>query len=207
MARLSLRPKDRVFFELFIEAGENALRAARMLDELLSRFPDEHAGLARQILIAEGEGDRITHDIIKRLNTMFVTPLDREDIYALATGLDDVVDYVEESADLLGLYGIEAPMEQAQEMAHVLVGSCEQLVKALHGLRGFRELERYWIEVHRLENDADRISRDAVASLFANGIDPMVVIRWKDIFAVLERAVDATETVAHIIEGIVIKNA
>ena len=113
VARLSLRPKDRVFFELFIEGGENALRAARMLDELLSSLPDEHQALARQMLIAEQEGDRIAHDIIRRLNTMFVTPLDREDIYALATGLDDVVDYTEEAADLLGLYGIEAAMEQA----------------------------------------------------------------------------------------------
>jgi hypothetical protein len=92
-------------------------------------------------------------------------------------------------------------------MADVLVRSCEQLNGALGNLRGFKDLDHYWIEIHRLENDGDRISRDAVASLFANGIDPMVVIRWKDIFAVLERAIDATETVAHILEGIVIKNA
>ena len=196
-----------MFFDLFSEAGENALRAARMLDELLAKLPEGQEGLAREILIAEQEGDRITHDIIRRLNTMFVTPLDREDIYALATRLDDVVDYVEEAADLLGLYGIEAPMEQAREMSRVLVGACEQLAEALAGLRGLRGLEPCWIEIHRLENDADRISRDAVASLFANGIDPMVVIRWKDIFAVLEQAVDATESAAHTIEGIVIKNA
>ena len=207
MAKLSLRPKDRVFFDLFSEAGENALHAARMLDELLEKLPEGQAGLAREILIAEQEGDRITHDIIKRLNTMFVTPLDREDIYALATGLDDVVDYVEEAADLLGLYGIEAPMEQAREMSRVLVGACEQLAQALARLRGLHGLESCWIEIHRLENDGDRISRDAVASLFANGTDPMFVIRWKDIFAVLEHAVDATESAAHTIEGIAIKNA
>ena len=207
MARLSLRPKDREFFDLFGEAGENALRAARKLDELLDTLPDGREGLTREILIAEHEGDRITHDIVKRLNTMFVTPLDREDIYALATRLDDVVDHIEEAADLLGLYGIEAPMAQAQEMSTVLVGCCEHLSRALSGLRGLRGLERHWIEIHRLENDGDRISRDAVASLFANGIDPMVVIRWKDIFAILERAVDATETAAHVIEGIVIKNS
>ena len=207
MSAISLVPRDRVFFDLFVEAGENSLRSARLLKEMLEVWPDDPGGLARDILKAEQEGDRITHDIIQRLNTTFVTPLDREDIYALATKLDDVVDYVEEAADFLGLYKIEAPMEQAQEMADVLVSSCEQLNAALGELRGFKGLDKYWIEIHRLENDGDRISRDAVASLFANGIDPMVVIRWKDIFAVLERAIDATETVAHILEGIVIKNA
>ena len=201
-----MRPKDRAFFQLFNEAGENALKAARLLDDLIAKLPQGQEGLAREILAAEHEGDRITHDIIRRLNTMFVTPLDREDIYALATRLDDVVDYVEEAADLLGIYGIEAPMVQAREMSKVLVGACEQLAKALAELRELHGLEPYWIEIHRLENDADRISRDAVAALFSNGTDPMVVIRWKDIFGVLEQAVDATESAAHTIEGIVIKN-
>ena len=207
MARFSLRPKDCAFFDLFSEAGDNALRCARLLDELIAKLPDGQENYAREILIGEQEGDRITRDIIQRLNTTFVTPLDREDIYALATRLDDVVDYIEESADLLGIYGIEAAMEQAREMSRVLVGACEQLAKALAGLRGLKGLEPHWIEIHRLENDADRISRDAVASLFADGTDPMVVIRWKDIFGVLEQAVDATESAAHTIEGIVIKNA
>ncbi len=207
MARLSLLPRDRVFFDLFEEAGQNTLRAARLLHQMLERWPEDGESLARDILKAEQEGDRITHDIIRRLNTMFVTPLDREDIYGLATQLDDVVDYIEEAADFMGLYKIEAPMAQAETLSEVLVSSCEQLDGALSNLRGFKDLDHYWIEIHRLENDGDRISRDAVASLFANGIDPMVVIRWKDIFAVLERAIDATETAAHILEGIVIKNS
>jgi predicted phosphate transport protein (TIGR00153 family) len=202
----SLVPRDRTFFDLFVEAGENTLRAARLLKEMLEKWPDD-GGLSRDILKAEQEGDRITHDIVRRLNTTFVTPIDREDIYGLATQMDDIVDYTEEAADFLGLYQIEAPMEQAQQMADVLVKSCEQLSGALAHLRGFKDLEHYWIEIHRLENDGDRISRDAVASLFANGIDPMVVIRWKDIFDVLERAIDATETAAHILEGIAIKNS
>lgn len=207
MARFSLKPKDRVFFDLFGEAGDNALHAAELLVEMLEKWPDEREGLAREILIAEQEGDRITHDIVRRVNSMFVTPLDREDIYGLATQVDDIVDYIEEAADFLGLYKIEAPMEQSLALAEVLVSSCRQVSAALGKLRDLDGLERYWIEIHRLENDGDRISRDAVASLFANGIDPMVVIRWKDIFAVLERAIDATETVAHTIEGVVIKNA
>jgi uncharacterized protein len=206
MSALSLVPRDRVFFDLFVEAGENTVRTAGLLKAMLEKWP-ESAGLAREILLAEQEGDRITHDIIQRLNTTFVTPIDREDIYGLATKLDDIVDHIEESADFMGLYRIEAPMEQAQAMADVLVKSCEQLNGALKNLRGFKDLDHYWIEIHRLENDGDRLYRDAVASLFANGIDPMVVIRWRDIFLRLERAVDATETSAHILEGIVIKNA
>jgi len=206
MARLSLLPRDNAFFELFTEAGQNTLHAARLLDQMMGTWPDD-SGLGREVLKAEQEGDRITHDIIQRLNSTFVTPIDREDIYALATQLDDVVDYTEEAADFLGLYQIEAPMAQAQALTRVLVGSCEQLAGGLGSLREFRDLERYWIEIHRLENEGDRISRDAVASLFSNGIDPMVVIRWKDMFAVLENAIDATEAAAQTLEGIVIKNS
>jgi predicted phosphate transport protein (TIGR00153 family) len=206
VARISLVPKDRVFFDLFAQSGANTLRAAKLLEELLNGWPESEA-LAREILLAEQEGDRITHEIVRRLNSTFVTPIDREDIYSLGTQLDDIVDYAEEAADFLGLYKIEAPMAQAQELASVLVASCEQLDAALGQLRGFKDLEKYWIEIHRLENEGDRISRDAVASLFSNGIDPMVVIRWKDMFAVLEKAIDATEAAAHILEGIVIKNS
>ena len=206
MARFSLLPRDRTFFDLFIEGGQNAVRAAKLLDEMMHSWP-ESAGLSREILLAEQEGDRITHDIVRRLNTTFVTPIDREDIYGLATQMDDIVDFTEEAADFLGLYKIEAPMEQAQALTKVLVASCEQLAMGLENLPSFKDLDKYWIEIHRLENDGDRISRDAVASLFSNGIDPMVVIRWKDMFAVLEEAIDATETAAQILEGIVIKNS
>jgi predicted phosphate transport protein (TIGR00153 family) len=206
VARFSLLPRDRTFFDLFIEGGQNAVRAAKLLDEMMNSWP-ESEGLSREILLAEQEGDRITHDIVRRLNTTFVTPIDREDIYALATQMDDIVDFTEEAADFLGLYKIEAPMEQAQALTKVLVASCEQLAMGLENLPSFKDLDKYWIEIHRLENDGDRISRDAVASLFSNGIDPMVVIRWKDMFAVLEEAIDATETAAQILEGIVIKNS
>ena len=206
LARFSLLPRDRAFFDLFIEAGKNTVNAARLLDRMMNQWPED-GGLSRQIVEAENEGDRITHEIVKRLNTTFVTPIDREDIYGLATQMDDIVDFTEEAADFLGLYKIEAPMEQATALTKVLVASCEQLAMGLENLREFKDLDKYWIEIHRLENEGDRISRDAVASLFSNGIDPMVVIRWKDMFAVLERAIDATETAAQIIEGIVIKNS
>jgi predicted phosphate transport protein (TIGR00153 family) len=206
VARFSLLPRDRTFFDLFIEAGQNTVHAATLLDRMMNHWPEE-AGISREILKAEQEGDRITHDIIKRLNTTFVTPIDREDIYGLATQMDDIVDFTEEAADFLGLYKIEAPMEQATALTKVLVAACEQLAAGLEHLRDFKDLDKYWIEIHRLENEGDRISRDAVASLFSNGIDPMVVIRWKDMFAVLENAIDATETAAQILEGIVIKNS
>ena len=206
LARFSLLPRDRTFFDLFIEAGQNSVHAATLLDRMMHKWPEE-AGISREILKAEQEGDRITHDIIKRLNTTFVTPIDREDIYGLATQMDDIVDYTEEAADFLGLYKIEAPMEQATALTKVLVAACEQLAMGLEHLRDFKDLDKYWIEIHRLENEGDRISRDAVASLFSNGIDPMVVIRWKDMFAVLENAIDATETAAQTLEGIVIKNS
>jgi predicted phosphate transport protein (TIGR00153 family) len=199
-------PRDRIYFELFEEAGKNILHAADLLDQMLRNFPDSKL-LARDILICEQEGDRITHDIIDRLNHTFVTPIDREDILALASALDDIVDYTEEVADYLGLYKIEAPMDQAVKLAHVLLSAARQIAEAIPRLRGFRDLSHYTVEVNRLENEGDRITREAVASLFDGGIDPMVVIRWKDLFERLEAAIDATERVANILEGIVIKNS
>ncbi|MBO0767782.1 MAG: DUF47 domain-containing protein [Solirubrobacterales bacterium] len=199
-------PRDRAYFELFEEAGKNIYKAALLLEELLTGFPDSRA-LAEQILRCEQEGDRITHDIIDRLNHSFVTPIDREDILALASALDDVVDYAEEVADYLGLYKIEAPMDQAIRLAQVLKDSARQIDEAIPRLRGFRDLSHYTVEINRLENEGDRITREAVASLFDGGIDPMVVIRWKDLFERLENAIDATEHVANILEGIVIKNS
>jgi uncharacterized protein len=158
-------------------------------------------------VICEQEGDRITHDIIQRLNQTFVTPIDREDIYALASQLDDIVDYIEEAADFLGLYRIEAPMAQAQELGRILREACRAVADAIPRLRGFQDVRHYTVEINRLENDGDRVIRAALAALFDDGgIDPMLVIRWKDIYERLEAAIDATETTANIIEGILIKN-
>ena len=201
-----IAPKEREFFDLFEEAAGNIVRAADLLLEMIRDFP-EKSGLAREILIVEQEGDRITHDIIQRLNQTFVTPIDREDIYGLASALDDVVDFTEEAADFLILYKVEAPMEQSVRLAEVLVTACRQIAEAMPRMRGFKDISHYTVEVNRLENDGDRISREAMAALFGHGIDPMVVIRWKDIYERLEQAIDATERVANILEGIVIKNS
>jgi predicted phosphate transport protein (TIGR00153 family) len=198
-------PKEREFFDLFEEAGANIVLAAGLLERMVQEWP-ERSELARDILVCEQEGDRITHDIIQRLNQTFVTPIDREDIYGLASGLDDIVDWIEEVADFFGLYHIEAPMSQAQQQAAILNMACQQVAKAIPRLRGFEDLRHFTVEINRYENEGDRVVREALASLFEAGIDPMLVIRWKDIFERLEDAIDATERVANILEGITIKN-
>jgi len=198
-------PKEREFFDLFEEAGANIVRAAGLLERMVLQWPD-HGELARDVLICEQEGDRITHDIIQRLNQTFVTPIDREDIYALASGLDDIVDWIEEVADFFALYRIEAPMEQAVQQAKILNLSCQQVAQAIPRLRTFDDIHHFTVEINRYENEGDRVVREALASLFQAGIDPMLVIRWKDIFERLEDAIDATERVANILEGITIKN-
>jgi uncharacterized protein len=199
-------PREQEFFDLFEEASGNILRAAELLERMLRTFP-EHGELARDILICEQDGDRITHDIIRRLNQTFVTPIDREDIYQLASALDDVVDYIEEVADFLGLYKIEAPMEQSQAMSRVLLDAARQIDQAMPRMRGFADIHHFTVEIHRLENEGDRLVRESLAALFQEGIDPIVVIRWKDIYERLEAGIDSTETVANILENIVIKNS
>src|SRR5262249_245542 len=145
--------------------------------------------------------------VISRLNQTFVTLIDREDILHLASALDDIVDYTEEVADYLGLYKIEASMTQAQRLAGVLPDATRQIAAALRRIRGFKDITGPMVGVHWLENEGDRLTREAIASLFEGGIDLMVVIRWKDIFEKLESAIDSTERAAFILEGIVIKNA
>jgi uncharacterized protein len=208
MAFLRRSANDPMLVTLVENAGSNILRSGLLLRELLTELPDG-SGLADELKAYEQEGDRITHDIIHRLNgggRRLRLPFDAGDGYALATALDDVLDHTEQTAALLRLYGVEAPMEQAVELADVLVGGDEQIVKALERLGAGAEPGPYLVEIHRLENEGDRLLRDGVASLFEGGAaDPMVVIRWKDIFESLEAAVDACETVAHQIEGIMLK--
>jgi uncharacterized protein len=200
------RHPDTTLTTLLEEAGRNVERSGLLLRELLADFP-EHGTLAEDLTACEQEGDRITHDIIHRLNgsRRVRAPFDPSEGYALATALDDVVDNTEQAAAQLVLYGVEAPMEQAMEFASVLVSAGREISGALERLLGGEDLGPHLVEIHRLENEGDRLQRDAVASLFAGGIDPMVVIRWKDIFESLEAAVDACEAVAHVLEGITLK--
>jgi uncharacterized protein len=204
---MALRRYDARLLDLVDAAAENIQRSTRLLRELLEDYP-ERAELAREVFECEQEGDRIAHDIIHRLNggrRAPRAPFDAADGHALATAIDDIVDYAEQAADTLGIYGVEAPMEQALALADVFVEASREVARALGTLREDGDMGGYLVEIHRLENEGDRISRDAVAALFRTGIDPMVVIRWKDIFAALEAGVDACETVAHQLEGIGLK--
>jgi uncharacterized protein Yka (UPF0111/DUF47 family) len=195
-----------VLLDLFEQAGRNVQRTSLMLRDMLAGFP-ESAGLARDIYVCEQEGDRITHDILHRLAERGAkrSQMDSADVHALSVALDDIVDYAEEAADQLGRYGVEAPMEAADAISAILVAASEEVAASLRQLRNGVEVAPRLVEIHRLENEADQLVRAAVAGLFVQGIDPMIVIRWKDIFESLEAAVDACETVANVLEGISLK--
>jgi uncharacterized protein Yka (UPF0111/DUF47 family) len=205
---LAKAKEDTELLELFVESGRNVQRASCLLRDLFAEYP-ERAEIAADVLACEHEGDRIAHEILSRLaeRGSRASELDPADVHALAGALDDVVDFAEEAADQLGLYGVEAPMEQAQRMTVVLVDTSDRVAESLERLRAGDDVAADLREIHRLENEADRIVRAAVASLFAAGIDPMMVIRWKDIYDTLESAVDACETVANVLEGITLKRA
>ena len=199
---------DPQLLSLFEESGRNVQRSALLLRDLLADYP-EQAGLTREIVICEQEGDRIVHDILHRLAERGSrrAHLDPADVHALAGALDDIVDFAEEAADQLALYGVEAPMEQAEAMAGVLVACSEQVAQSLRGLRNGLDVGAQLVEIHRLENEGDKLQRAALADLFVAGIDPMIVIRWKDIFDSLEHAIDACETVANVLEGMTLKRS
>ena len=204
--RLRLIPREERFFDLFAEDAANVLAAARLLEAMLRTY-DAPQQRADEIRTAEHRGDEISHDIGHRLERTFVTPFDREDIHGLISALDDVLDLIEEVADTFILYRIDAPTAVAVQQAAIVVRQCEQLHEALLHLRGFKGLEPYWIEVHRLENEGDQLARNAIAALFAGGAEPLEVIRWKEIYSLLEQTIDKCEDVANIIERITIKQA
>lgn len=204
--RLRLIPRETRFFDLFVEDAANVLGAARLLEAMLQSY-DVLERRAGEIRDAEHRGDEISHDIGHRLESTFVTPFDREEIHGLISALDDVLDYVEEVADMFVLYRIDAPSKTAIAMSSIIVLQCVQIHEALGHLQGFRGLEKYWIEVHRLENEGDRLARAAIAALFANGGDPVEIIKWKDVYSLLETTIDKCEDVANIIERIVVKHA
>lgn len=204
--RLPLIPRDNRFFDLFVEDAANMVAAARMLEQFMRNY-GERERLASQLRDAEHAGDQMSHNIGRQLEQTFVTPFDREDIHALISRLDDVVDLIEEVADTFILYGIEVPTPVAVEQTEIIVRQCEQIAEALANLSTFKGLEHYWIEIHRLENEGDRIVRRGIAGLFTNGGTAVDVIKWKDVYTLLEETVDACEDVANVIERIVVKHA
>ena len=205
--RLALVPRTAEFYDLFAAAGRNAHEAARLTEIRFRETPDASVAHAR-VKELETEGDRVTHDVFELLNTQYVTPFDREDVYALAKAVDDVVDNIDEASDLLDIYRIEAPMEQSLAQCRTLVDATAQLELALGALRNFRGANEAVGQIGRLEDEGDRIVRDGVAALFEDeDVDPRTMIRWKDVFEALERAIDACETAAHAVGNIVVKNA
>jgi uncharacterized protein Yka (UPF0111/DUF47 family) len=203
--RFNRRP-DPVLLALFDEAGQNAEQTCSLLREIVASIPDQSA-LGEEIRECEHKGDRIAHEILQRLAQRGArrAHMDAPDVHALVMAVDDVVDYAEEAADQLGRYGVEAPLEAAEGLTEILVEVAGQVASALRGFSQSAEIAPVLTEIHRLEKQADRLARESVGSLFAAGIDPMVVIRWKDILETLEAAVDACETVANVLEGISLK--
>ena len=204
--RIRLTPQKRAFFDLYTSASANAVEIVRLLVELLQRFPEDTDDLVRRIKDREHEGDRLTHAVVDLLNRTFVTPFDRDDMYRLATALDDICDHVDEAADDIGLYGVKNVPDEARQQADVILRSAIELDEAIKLLEGFKDSKRQLIDLRALEDEGDRLVRQAVASLFRSGQDPISIIRWKDIYERLEEAVDACENAADVLEAILVKN-
>jgi len=205
MMVLRLLPREESFFDLFNEAAENMLQAARLLKAMMDDYRDIERQAAA-IKAIEERGDEMTHLIIERLNRTFVVPIDREDIFALAKQLDDVLDWIEAAAARMAVDQIPHSTPEAQELAHIIVNECEAVVEAVKNLRSLDKLEGPVKEINRLENLADHLQRDAIARLFASASNPIDVIKWKEVYETLEEATDQGEHVAHLLEGIHAKN-
>ncbi len=202
-----LIPKDTKFFAMFKEMTVRIIEGAELLKDMLDNFEDP-ATSQRKIKDIEHKGDSQTHDIIKKLNKSFITPFDREDIYALSAALDDILDLIDASAQRFVMYNVERPTPEAKELAFLILKSCQTLDKAVGLLGGRLEpISEYCVEVNALENEADRVCREAISRLFDEEKDPIQLIKWKEIYETLERATDKCEDAANILESVVVKNA
>ncbi|MBA2699609.1 MAG: DUF47 domain-containing protein [Nocardioidaceae bacterium] len=203
---LRFRPTDATFYDLFADSARNLVTGAELLAELLAVGADRPK-IAKRMREAEHAGDELTHTIVRRVNSTFVTPFDREDIYRLAASVDDVMDFMEEAVDLVNLYEIhELPRELANQV-EVLQRCAELTAEAMPRLRTMNDLEEYWIEINRLENDGDKSYRRIVAKLFNGQYDALTVLKLKDVVDSLEAAIDAFESVANIVEQIAVKES
>jgi predicted phosphate transport protein (TIGR00153 family) len=205
MARLRLLPQKREFFDLFTQASANARDIARLLVELLEGWPDSRERL-RDIRDAEHEGDRLTREVINLLNGTFVTPFDRDDMYRLASVLDDICDHIDEAADDIDAYEVQEVPASARRQADVIYRAASRLHEAIELLEGFGDTSRQLFALRELEDEGDRLVREAIAELFRSGKDPLTIIRLKDIHEQLEEAVDACQSAADVLEGILTKN-
>jgi len=202
-----LFPKERIFFELVQQAAENSKLAAQKLLAMMRDYqnPQEQAQALKDL---EHQGDTLTHKLLRNLDQTFVTPIDREDLHALASAIDNVVDLVEAVADRLVVFKIERPTEEAQHLARLIYQSTEEIAKSATALsqRVDDTIYTYCVEINRLENEADRVHRDAIAKLFQTEKDPIEVIKWKEIYEFLEEATDCCEDVADVLESVVLKH-
>jgi predicted phosphate transport protein (TIGR00153 family) len=203
---LRILPHEAKFFELFVDMAKNIERASQQLVELLVRY-DNVAERVRSIKDIEHLGDQMTHDLFTRLNKTFITPIDREDIHELASKLDDVLDMIDAVSSRMLIYKIEKPTEDSVRLAELINTAARVLVQAIAVLEKPDHIIEHCIEINRLENEGDRVSRIAIARLFDDHNDPIYIIKWKEIYEVLEGAIDRCEDVANVIEGVVVKNA
>jgi predicted phosphate transport protein (TIGR00153 family) len=206
VARISLVPQKREFFDLYNRAAANAVAISEKLVVLLDTFPDGADDGMRDIKELEHEGDRITHDLIDLINRTFVTPFDRDDMYRLAGVLDDVCDNIDDSAEKVVGYGVREISEPARQQSQVIHRCTTKLAEAIAQLEGFKDSRRQLIELRTLEDEGDRLSRQAISALFAGDPDAVSLVRWKDIHEQLEEAIDACENAADVLEAILVKN-
>ncbi len=206
MPSLRLIPREERFFDMFVQDAANVLDGARLLEAMLREY-NKPEKAAKEIRDVEHKGDEISHDIGHRLEQTFVTPFDREEIHALISGLDDILDLIEQVADTFVLYNITSPTKTAVKQASLVVESCQTIHDALGHLRGFKDLDKFILEIHRIENEGDSLARKAIAGLFDDGAKTIEVLKWKDIYSLLEDTIDKCEDVADLIERIVVKHA
>jgi len=205
--RFNLRPSKTSFYEMFAVSGENLVVGARLLKELLGAEPADRKGIAEKMRGAEHAGDEATHAIMRELNATFVTPFDREDIYRLASSLDDVMDFMEAAVDLVVLYNIEELPPEVADQVDVLERAAELTAEAMPRLRAMEDLKEFWIELNRLENQADQVYRRLLARLFSGDYDALTVLKLKEVVDQLEAAADAFEHVANTVETIAVKES
>ncbi len=203
----SLIPKERQFFVLFRENASNLMDALKVLNALLNSPPEERLGHHKRLRDLEHRGDEVTHRVNSELNKTFITPFDREDIYALAGAVDDVIDLADEAGDVIILDRVDAITDEARQMGDILLQVGRELVEAFDKLESRDDMTRHRLRIHDLENQADIVTRQAIGHLFQHSQDPIYIIKWKDVYALLEKTVDRTEDIANILEGVTIKSA
>jgi hypothetical protein len=205
---MGLFPKEIDFFEIFDQAASNILKATTLLVALMENF-DNLEAKAKEVYEVEQDGDMLTHDIMKKINKTFLTPIDREDIHALACSMDDVLDLIWGAVDRLVVFKIKAPTKEALDISQDLHRTAEVLQKSIRELKSknYSHVQEHCIEINRLENRVDRTFRDALGRLFDEESDPVLIIKWKEVYEHLEDASDRCEDVANVLEAIVLKNA